>query len=383
MRSRLPARPVDQAAVIARGRPAASAPLRRLHLNESPYPPSANAIAAMAAAVQVTNRYPDSSTQALCAELSARTGIAAAHIVCGHGSEELINVLCTLGLRDGDEVVLPAPTFPGIPAAVGVRNSVGRRVELDAQGANDADAMLAAITAQTRIVFCCTPNPPSGGLMKAEALQRLAQHVPDHVLLVVDEAYHEFGRHAGGPDVLAILRQRRGPWVDLRTFSKAYSLAGARVGYALCSSADVAGAIRHGKTMYGPSTVPLAGALAALRDDAHLAGTLDAVARERTRMAQGMASLGLRPMPTAANFVSVAMPMPAVEAMTRLHEMGILVRDWRDADHRHEIRVTVGTADDTDALLHALGVILQPTGATAVDDASNPSATQQEDSCSS
>ena len=367
MRSRLPARPVDQAAVIARSRPDVPAPPRRLHLNESPYPPSPHAIAAMAAAAQNTQRYPDPSAKALCAELSARTRIPAAQIACGHGSEELINVLCTLGLRDGDEAVLPAPTFPGIPAAVGVRNAVAMRVKLDAQGSNDAHALLAAITPRTRIVFCCTPNPPSGGLMSASAVQQLAHDVPDHVLLVVDEAYHEFGRHAGGPDVLYILRQRRGPWVDLRTFSKAYSLAGARVGYALCSSVEVADAIRYAKTMYGPSMVPLAGALAALRDDAYLAHTLDAVARERRRMADGMRSLGLEPMPTTANFVSVALPMPAVDAMTRLHELGILVRDWRDPDHRHEVRVTVGTSDDTDALLSALRLILQPTNMTAVD----------------
>jgi len=367
IRSRLPARPVDQAAVIARSRPEAAAPLRRLHLNESPYPPSPHAIAAMAAAAQNTNRYPDPSTKELCAELSTRTGVAASQIVCGHGSEELINVLCTLGLREADEVVLPAPTFPGIPAAVGVRNAVAVRIKLDGQGANDADAMLAAITPRTRIVFCCTPNPPSGGLMSAEAVREMAQRVPDHVLLVVDEAYHEFGRHADGPDVLEILRRRRGPWVDLRTFSKAYSLAGARVGYALCSSVEVTDAIRYGKTMYGPSTVPLAGALAALRDDAHLADALNAVARERARITEGMTRLGLKPMATAANFVSVALPMPAIDAMTRLHELGILVRDWRDADHRHEIRVTVGTADDTDAFLGALRTILQTTNMTAVD----------------
>jgi histidinol-phosphate aminotransferase len=367
MRSRLPARPADQAAMITRTRPQPAAPLRRLHLNESPYPPSPDAIAAMAEAARNTNRYPDSSTKALSAELSTRTGAAASHIVCGHGSEELINVLCTLGLRDGDEVVVPAPTFPGIPAAVAVRNAIAVRTRLDGEGANDAVALLSAITMRTRIVFCCTPNPPSGGLMSADAVGELVHRVPEHVLLVLDEAYHEFGRHAGGPDVLEILRKRRGPWVDLRTFSKAYALAGARVGYAICSSVEVADAIRYGKTMYGPSMVPLAGALAALRDDAHLAHTLDAVARERTRMAEGMTRLGLKPMPTAANFVSVALPMPAVDAMTRLHEHGVLVRDWRDADHRHEIRVTVGTADDTDAFLGALRLILQTTNMTAVD----------------
>jgi histidinol-phosphate aminotransferase len=337
-----------------------------MHLNESPYPPSPQAVSAMAAATQRLNRYPDPSAQALCEELAERTGIAAPHIVCAHGSEELIHVLCTLGAADGDEVVVAAPTFPGIAAAVGLRNATPVRTMLDAQGANDPAALLAAITSRTRILFCCTPNPPSGGLMGAEAVDRLVRNVPDHVLLVMDEAYHEFGRHAGGPDILRALSERRGPWVDLRTFSKAYGLAGARVGYALCSSREVADAIRYAKTMYGPSTVPLVGALAALRDDAHLAATLDAVGRERERMSAGFAALGLRPLPSAANFVSIAMPMAAADAMAQLHERGILVRDWRDPAHRHEIRVTVGVPDDTDAILAALGSILQNAAATAV-----------------
>ena len=155
-----------------------------------------------------------------------------------------------------------------------------------------------------------------------------------------------------------MLAERRGPWVDLRTFSKAYSLAGARVGYALCSSREVADALRYAKTTYGPSTVPLVGALAALRDDAHLSVTLDAVARERERMVEGMKTLGLQTMPTAANFVSMTMPMPAADVISQLHERGILVRDWRDPDHDREIRITVGTPDDTDVLLAAIRSIL-------------------------
>ena len=143
------------------------------------------------------------------------------------------------------------------------------------------------------------------------------------------------------------------------------------MGYALCSSPEVADALRFGKTMYGPGMVPLAGALAALGDDDYLADTLKAVARERARMAEGMTRLGLAPMPTAANFVSVALPTPAAEAMTRLHELGVMVRDWRDADHRHEIRVTVGTADDTDAFLAALREVLQMTNTTAADRSSS------------
>lgn len=304
------------------------------------------------------NRYPDPNARLLCGELSARSGIPVSRIVCANGSEELIQVLCTLGAGPGDEVVVPAPAFPGIAISAALRNATPVRVPLNAQGANDAQALLAAVTARTRLVFCCTPHPPSGGMMDAAALEQLIHGVPENVLLVIDEAYHEFGRHAGGPDILAALTKRRGPWVNLRTFSKAYGLAGARVGYAFCSSDVIADALRRMKTTYGPSAMSLVGALAALKDDKHLATVLDAVALERGRMTAGLSALGLTPFPSFANFVSVALPMPGGQAMQGLHARGILVRDWRDADHQNEIRITVGLAEDTDAVLQAIKELL-------------------------
>jgi histidinol-phosphate aminotransferase len=203
-------------------------------------------------------------------------------------------------------------------------------------------------------VFCCTPNPPTGGLMSENSLAGLVKDIPDRVLLVVDEAYHEFAKHAGGPDVLTALRRRRGPWVVLRTFSKAYGLAGARVGYALCGSDAVADALRKIKMQFNITVASQAAALAALQDEAYLKKTLDAVARERTRLSEGMTALGLSPFPTAANFVSARMAMPAAEAADAFRKRGILVRDWRDPEHLQEIRITVGLTEDTDAVLAAL-----------------------------
>lgn len=363
MRNQLLARPVDRAAALVRSGAARgqAAPLRALHLNESPYPPSPRAVQAMIASAAGMNRYPDPSARQLCTELGTRSGIPAERIVCGNGSEELIQVLCTLGVGSGDEVVVPAPAFPAIAATVGLRGATPVRALIDAQGANDVDALLAAIGARTRMVFCCSPNPPSGGMVGATALKRLVDGVPDNILLVMDEAYHEFGRHAGGPDILQALAKRRGPWVNLRTFSKAYGLAGARIGYAYCSSEQVADAMRRMKTNYGPSATALAGAFAALQDDAYLARILDAVALERQRMTAGLTALGLHPFESFANFVSVALPMPAAQAMAGLHERRILVRDWRDPAYQNEIRITVGLPEDTGAVISAIRDILATT----------------------
>jgi histidinol-phosphate aminotransferase len=329
-----------------------------LHLNESPYPPSPRAIEAFTGAVRDLNRYPDIYASALAKELAARTGIAADRIVFGCGSDELIHFLCEIALGPGDELVVPAPSFPRYALSGRILGATPIRAKLDAGGANDAETLVGAIGERTRLVFCCTPNPPSGGMMGAAALERIVTAAPDSVLLVIDEAYHEFAMHAGGPDVLAALRRRRGPWVVLRTFSKAYGLAGARIGYALCGAPEVADALRKVKLQFNVTAPSQAAALAALRDEAYLKTTLDAIAVERTRLAAGIAALGLSPLPSAANFVSAKLAIPAADAAEEFRRRGILIRDWRDPDHLNEIRITIGLPEDTDAVLVALREIL-------------------------
>ena len=329
-----------------------------LHFNESPYPPSPKAIEAVQAIAGSLNRYPDSQGKALAQALSLRTGISAGRIVFGCGSDEIIHDVCTFALGPGDHAVVPAPTFPSFGMEARIQGATPIRVKLTAAGANDTAGLVAAVTDRTRVVFCCTPNPPTGGFVDAAGIEEIATGVPETVLLVVDEAYHEFGRHAGGPDVLPILAKRRGPWVVMRTFSKAYGLAGARLGYALCGSDEVAEAIRKVKLHFGATATAQAAALAALEDDAHLDKVVAAVARERERLSKGLKGLGLKVFPSAANFVSAVMPIPAARVMEELRQRRILIRDWRDPEHLREIRITVGLSEDTDAVLAALRDIL-------------------------
>lgn len=332
---------------------------RLLHLNESPYPPSPRAIEAIRNFGDRLNRYPDIHARALANALSARTGAPADRIVFGAGADELVQLVCGITTGPGDAAVMPWPTFPRYASATRVAGGEPIKTPLDDGGANDAEALLAAIDDRTRAVWCCTPNPPSGGMMDAAALHRLAAGAPENVLLAVDEAYHEYGRHAGGPDVLAALGDRRGPWLVLRTFSKAYGLGAVRMGYALCGSTEVADALRKTKLQYNANAPGQAAALAALEDDAYLRRTLDLTAAERTRLADGLAALGLKPLPTAANFVSAELPCDAAGVMRALADRGILTRSWRDPGHPRHIRITVGLPDDTDAVLAALKDVLE------------------------
>ena len=329
-----------------------------LHLNESPFEPSPKAIEAMAKASHLANRYSDPNASELTTEISRRTGVPSDCIVVGSGLEDIIRILAELFVDEGDEVLVPAPSFPLFAVSTRIERGVPVRIGITDQGSNDISLLLDRVTNRTRMAYCCTPNPPNGGVTPYEDVARLAKELPENVLLVLDEAYHEFAIHAGHPDPLPALRENRKNWVSLRTFSKAYGLAGLRVGYALCANSEIAEAIRKFRLAYSPTIVSQAAALAALKDDNHLASVLNKVVAERDRLAEQLRTLGLEPYPTSANFVSVKLEMPGLVVAEKLREKGVLVRDWRDPDYPNEIRISVGTGEDTDACISALREIL-------------------------
>jgi histidinol-phosphate aminotransferase len=359
---RLPYMRPAVAAVAPAGRltHAASLPrkMRALHLNECPLPPSPAVVEAIRAAASGVNRYPDAQGTQLRQLLAARTGIAADRIVFGTGSEELLNLATLIALDPGDEVVCSTPAFNRYVKAAQLAGGSAIKVQLKEDGRNDIKALVAAVTKRTRILFAALPNNPTGQMNDAAEVEALARTTPDDVLLLVDEAYYEFARHAGGPDVLAALAKRRGPWMVLRTFSKAYCLAGLRLGYALCSAADVALALGRIKTAFNANVLVQAAAAAALQDEAHLQLVLETCATERSRLIAGCRALGLEPMPSVTNFVSIPVPMPAAKVLAEMQERGILISVWGDGARDDVIRISMGLADDTDAVLAALGEIL-------------------------
>jgi histidinol-phosphate aminotransferase len=327
---------------------------RLLHLNESPYEPSPHAIEAAVKAGRLLNRYPDPDVAALTAELSRRTSVSADCIVVGAGLEDIIRIIVELFVDAGDETLIPAPSFPFFAVATRIQRGTPVRVGITPSGGNDIRQLLSKVSNRTRLAFCCTPNPPNGAATPATDVEMLAKELPDNIVLVLDEAYREFAAHAGEPDLLPMLSRHRENWVSLRTFSKAYALAGLRVGYALCGTPEFAQAIRKFRLAYSPTIVSQEAALAALKDDAYLQKVLDKVASERERLANGLRGIGLAPYPSVANFISVKMPYSGLQCAAELRAQGILVRDWRDPDYPNEIRLSVGTSDDTDACLNTL-----------------------------
>jgi histidinol-phosphate aminotransferase len=327
---------------------------RRLHMNECAFPPSPAALAAMAEAVADAARYPDHACTALARRLTARTGIPADRQAFGAGSSELLTLIPRISLRPGDEAIMPAPTFPVCAINVGLAGARVINVPVTADGRNDIPAMLAALTDKTGLFYICTPNNPTGTALTTDDLKLAAREVPADCLLVVDEAYFEFSEAADGEGMLDILADRDGPWVVTRTFSKAYGLAGVRVGYAFTSDSLLCDALWNLRNSFNVNRIALAGAVAALDDDAWLKKVIDKTVIERDRLSSGLTELGFVPFPSAANFVTARSVGPAEQHVQALAANNIMAGAMPWPDENGCLRITVGQPDDTDAILRVL-----------------------------
>lgn len=333
-------------------------PLHETGLNECPAPPPASVLHAIAEAAAVGNRYPDP----LCTELGTlvadSTGYPVERIVFSGGSEELIYAAVRLVMDPGDHCVMPAPSFPIYQHAVTVLGGTSTAAAITPSGACDADALLSAIGGKTKLVFCATVNNPTGGLIAPEALSRLAQETPASILLAVDDAYFEYARHSGGYDALDILRDRDGPWLLMRTFSKAYALAGLRVGYGFFNDPAMVDAYINLKPMFNVTSVAQAAAAAAWKETGWRDDMLELCATQRARLSEGLVALGGDPYPSVANYITTRMGRPAAPIAGALLAKGVIAGALHDPGFEDCLRISTGTAADTDAFLSGVRDII-------------------------
>ena len=259
------------------GRPAASAPggapAYKISSNENPYPPLPSVVDVVARAAQQMNRYPDMAATGLVQAIATHVGVDPDQVAVGTGSVGVLGQILAATCGEGDEVVHAWRSFEAYPILIQLSGATGVPVPLAPGGRHDLPAMAAALTDRTRLVLVCTPNNPTGPAVHAAELETFLDAVPADVLVVIDEAYVEFVRDSQAPDALAILRARPNVAV-LRTFSKAYGLAGLRVGYALAGP-DVAAALRKTAVPFGVSMLAQEAAIASLAAYDELAVRVD------------------------------------------------------------------------------------------------------------
>jgi histidinol-phosphate aminotransferase len=273
----------------------------KLSSNENPYPPLPSVLAAVGASAADVNRYPDMAAAELAQAVAAQWGVAAENICFGAGSVDVASQLIHAVANPGDQVMFAWRSFEAYPSLATVAGAVPQPIPLTADGGHDLTAMAAAITPRTKLVFVCNPNNPNGAVLSADAVDGFVRAVPDHVVVVIDEAYVQFNQNPGTAVGIDLFKKYPNV-VVLHTFSKAYGLAGLRVGYAI-APIGLAENLRKVAIPFTVTNMAQSAALVSLRAPAELAERVRAVVSERDRLHAGLAAAGLPVRPSEANFV--------------------------------------------------------------------------------
>ena len=336
--------------------------IARLASNENPFGASPAVARALVDLASHIGTYPDANCTALRAAIAERTGARTEQIVIGNGSESIIQMLCQAFLAPGDRVLTQRPAF-GLHEIY--PRMMGAQVELLALTPSlefDAAAWCEALARGPKIAMLANPSNPVGCMFAAGDFARLLAAVPAGTLLVIDEAYYEYARLAPGfPDALAALRAQQRHWIVLRTFSKAWGLAGLRVGYGIASDAALVQLLDRVRTPFNVNQAAQAAALVAWGDEAFMAHAVAETVRHRqTLVAQlrAMALPGMRIAPSAANFLFIDLARPNGQVNEALLARGIIVKPWKEPGFETFIRVSIGSTEENARFLRALGEIV-------------------------
>ena len=342
----VPGKPIDEVA-----REIGISDIVKLASNESPVPPFPEVVDAIADAAGDVNRYPEDSSFHLVNDLAERLGTTSEHIWMGAGSTQLLAATAHAMAGPGASVVYAWPSFVGYRIAAAMSGMRTIEVPLDDDARHDVGAMVAAIDDDTTLLYLCNPNNPTGTHVAASAVDRLVDAVPDRVLVVLDEAYHEY---AAAPDYASGIRHavERPNVLVTRTFSKVYGLAGLRVGFGV-GSPDLLANLRRMQLPFVVNSVAQAAARAALQHDDRLEARVKDNATGRDHIEAALAARDVAHHPSQTNFVAIKPDMnPRVLAEAML-ERGVIVRPLGSL-----VRVTVGTEAENDRFIAALDEVL-------------------------
>jgi histidinol-phosphate aminotransferase len=321
----------------------------KLSSNESPYGPLPSVAEVIAEAGHEVHRYPDNGAEALIAALAERFSVPLDHIAVGCGSVGVLKQLIEAVADPGTEILYAWRSFEAYPSLADLAGAVSVRVPLRGE-THDLEAMAAAITPRTRLVLVCNPNNPTGTVVGTRQLTAFLDQVPGDCLVVLDEAYREYIRDESVPDGLALYRTYPNVAV-LRTFSKAYGLAGLRVGF-MIGHAPVAAAIRKTMLPFTVSAVAQAAAVASLAAEAELLQRVESIVKERDRVREALLSDGWTVPPTEANFVWLRLGEHTTPFVAACERQGIAIRPFAGEG----VRVSIGSPEANDAFLAAARV---------------------------
>ena len=327
----------------------------KLASNENPLPPSDRVQKAVAAALSTLNRYPDGSGFYVRHALAKRHSVTPEQIILGNGSNELLELIVRTFLRPGEEAVIPHPSFVVYPMIVQAAGGIRVVVTLKDYRL-DLESTARAITPLTKLVFIANPNNPTATIVTATEVEQFMARIPPTVIAVFDEAYVEFAQGPDFPDSLAYMRQGRKVFV-LRTFSKASSLAGLRMGYGIADQ-DAVALMHRIRQPFNVNSLAQVAALAALEDDGHVLECVRMIEAGRHFLYDEFNGLGIKYVPARANFILVDVGLSAADIYQALLHDGVIVRPLTTLGMETALRITVGTPEENRKLVKALRKVL-------------------------
>jgi len=297
------------------------------------------------------NRYPDGNGYYLKQALSGGLSVSEDEIILGNGSNELIDIAARTFLQPGDEAVMAFPSFVVYPMATQAQGATAIQIPLK-KYTHDLDAMADAITSSTKIVFIANPNNPTGTMNTKAEFEKFMKRIPEGILVVCDEAYCEYVTKPDYPDSMKYLAQGKDILI-LRTFSKMYGLAGLRIGYGI-GGKDIIGEMNKLRPPFNTSSIAQKAALWALQDESHLRRTREINEQGKTYLYKELDSIGMKYVPTEANFIFMPLEHDAHTLYTILLKQGVIVRPMG----QHEIRVTIGLPEENKRFIDALKKVM-------------------------
>lgn len=327
----------------------------KLASNENPFGYSPSVREAVGQQLDQMHRYPEPGAYDLVNGLSHKWNVKAGNIVVGNGSDDIIALLCHGFLNAGDEALMPLPSFLMYEISVKTAKGVPVMVPLKDFSTN-LDGILKQITGNTRMIFITNPFNPTGSIITHDEFASFSAKVPDDVLIIVDEAYIEFARDK------EVFNSLKPPLSDsrivtLRTFSKAYGLAGFRVGYGIMDK-EVAAILQRIRQPFNVNTLAQAAAVAALDDDSFLVRTIQNIQQGIDYLVEELSALGIRCLPTQANFMMIDLEADATAVFKKMLEHGVIVRSMKSYGFDTFLRVNTGTPAENKAFITALKKVL-------------------------
>ncbi len=325
--------------------------------NENPLGPSLLAVEAMRGNLKKMHIYPDGNCYYLKEKLATRLKVKTDQLIFGNGSDEILSFLTLAYVKEGEEAVMVSPSFSEYDFAMRLMGGIPRQVPLSGPDFNyDLEAVLEAVNEKTRLIFICSPNNPTGSIVKKKELDSFIDRLPENLILVLDQAYIEFASDPEHPAGLDYIEQGK-PVILLRTFSKLYGLAGLRIGYGIAPS-EIIKDLNRVREPFNVNAMAQAAALAALNDSYHLERSRNLVNESRKQFTEGLEEMGLKPVPDQANFCFIDIKVDSREAFQALMKKGVIVRTGDIFGFPTYIRVTYGTAEQNKRFLAALKEVL-------------------------